>query len=445
MMPAAGPDDATGTRAFDIAELAQAVRTALSHPSVMALAHGLDMVIRLGCTAKEDHAGLEAGEAIDICVGPQGASVEAAVAERTPAVTISASGQAWSKALATLPPPLFQSFSAWQLRNQEFIVTGRPLAIAQSRAFLESLIERWHVDASHASVADFSLEGISGRYHRVRGPRGKTADIFVESTGQGKPLLCLHTAGADARQFHGVMSGLASSSSYRTIAFDMPAHGRSMPADDWEGEDYQLDQADYVAWCVAVIEQVVAEPVTLLGCSMGAAISLVLAAQRPDLICAVVALEAPVRPRGRRNPFLNHAQVHAGWHTSAYVRGLMSPLSPLSQRRRAAWIYAQGGPGVYDGDLKFYSDEFDGEVIARAIDGARIPVVLMAGHYDFSATVADALALAGWIANARIVEMPDLGHFPMTENPAALLSYLVPELNRLAGQNSTNLSKERHV
>ncbi len=38
----------------------------------------------------------------------------------------------------------------------------------------------------------------------------------------------------------------------------------------------------------------------------------------------------------------------------------MSPLSPESDRRRAAWIYSQGAPGIYGGDLAFYSDEFDG-------------------------------------------------------------------------------------
>lgn len=55
----------------------------------------------------------------------------------------------------------------------------------------------------------------------------------------------------------------------------------------------------------------------------------------------------------------------------------------------------------------------------------------MIGHYDFSATVADAHALAGWIEGATVTEMPDLGHFPMTENPPRLLDYLRPILSKL--------------
>ncbi len=94
----------------------------------------------------------------------------------------------------------------------------------------------------------------------------------------------------------------------------------------------------------------------------------------------------------------------------------------------------QGAPGVYDGDLMFYSDEFDGELLAKRIDGKRTPVALLIGHYDFSATVEDAQALAGWIDGATVTEMPDLGHFPMTENPAALLRYLRPVLAALSAR-----------
>ena len=420
-----GVDDA-------VAALHEALALAIEHPSVLALSHGLDVTIRMGvCLGQGSEGNAFYGGGSDLCINNGRVSLEAADRGCVAAITIVAQASAWSQALAKPPPPLFQSFSAWQLRNPEFSITGEPLAIAQCRAFLECLIERWHVLAAVAPRHRFSRAGISGRYHHIFGLQGQAADIFVETSGEGEPILCLHTAGADARQYHGVMSGLAHDSRFQTIAFDLPAHGRSMPADDWDGEDYVLDQASYVDWCVAVIEQTIGKPVTLLGCSMGAAIALVLAAQRPDLVKAVIALEAPVRPRGRRNPYLTHSQVNAGWHTAAYVRGLMSPLGSLSERREAAWIYSQGGPGVYDGDLKFYSDEFDGEVVAKAIDGKRIPVVLMIGHYDFSATVADAQALASWIAHSRIVEMPELGHFPMTENPTALLAYLIPELDRL--------------
>lgn len=413
---------------IDQAALSKAVAEAARHPSVACMAAGLDVVVRFGVAG-----GSHTGQASDLCIDARGVRVVPSSPERTASIEITADGVAWASAMDATPPPLYQSFSAWQLRNEAFKVDGDALAIAQARSFLECLVDRWHA-SSYEKATDAglpSMSGIEGRYHRVEGPRGQVADVFVETSGQGAPLLCLHTAGSDSRQYHGVMASHQLAKHWQAIAFDMPAHGRSMPARPWDGEAYKLDQADYLAWCVAVIEQVVRKPVTVLGCSMGAAMALVLAASRPDLVSAVVALEAPVRPRGRRNAFLTHAQVNGGWHTSAYVRGLMSPSSPVSHRRGAAWIYSQGAPGVYDGDLMFYSDEFDGELVAKSIDGKRTPVVLMTGDYDFSAVIADAHALSVWIEDSRVVEMPGLGHFPMTEHPAALLGYLLPELDRL--------------
>lgn len=349
-------------------------------------------------------------------------------------ITIAASEAAWRTALAAVPPPGFSSFTAWQLRNPEFAVIGDALRIAQARALLEVLVEGlWPGVDEQAEPLTMDLTAITGRYRRVRAPYGDSADVYVESVGAGPPLVCLHTAGADGRQFHPLMSDPDVASQWHVLAFDMPSHGRTLPSSRWRGERHRLTQQQYLDWCTAFIEQVIGEPVTLLGGSMGAAMTLVLAAERPALVRGVVALEPPVRPRGRRNEFLTHAAVHGGLHSAAYVRGLMGPKAPLRQRRVAAWIYAQGAPGVYDGDLMFYSDEFDGEAVAQRIDGARIPVQLLIGHYDFSATVADARALAGWIPGAEVIEMPDLGHFPMIEHPAAVRPYLLRALKAVRG------------
>jgi len=398
--------------------LRERLTAALARPDLAFVASGLAGRIRFQVGAA----------ALDLVLADSGLTV--APAEDDARVVIAADDTAWETALASPPPPLFHSFAAIQLRNPAFTVSGDPLAIAQARALLEAVFEALQ-GAPRAASRRWRRSSIIGAYAALRGPGGDTAEIFYESAGQGPPLLCLHTAGADSRQFHGVLGDLEITASWRTIAFDMPFHGRSSPPESWDGGRYRLDQDTYRDWCAAFIAEVVREPVVVMGCSMGAGIALVLAADRPDLVRAVVGLEAPVRPRGRRNPYLTHAQVHGGWHSSAYVRGLLAPQSPAADRRQAAWIYSQGAPGIYDGDLIFYSDEFDGETVARRIDGTRIPVELLIGHYDFSATVDDARALAGWIPEAKVTEMPDLGHFPMTEHPERFRDYLLPALARI--------------
>ncbi|MEZ5785172.1 MAG: alpha/beta fold hydrolase [Xanthobacteraceae bacterium] len=396
-------------------ELRQRLEAASVDPEAVAMSAGLE--VRVCFAVGEDRLDLSiSGGALNLTSDTASADI-----------TIAAAAEDWALVLQNAPPPGFHSFAALQLRNPRFDVSGDGLVVAQARACLEALIEALRPRVHRQVPCD--LTPLCARYHRVTA-QGRQADIFTEFAGVGPPLLCLHTAGADSRQFHGLL-GSDLTQTWRLTAFDLPFHGRSLPPDDWDGGTYRLDQRTYCDWCAAFIEQTIGEPVVVLGCSMGAGIALVLAAERPDLVRAVIGVETPLRPRGRRNSFLTHARVHGGWHASAYVRGLMSPLSPAGQRRRAAWIYAQGGPGIYDGDLMFYSDEFDGETVAKTIDGRRTPVTLMIGHYDFSATVDDAHALAGWIEGARVIEMGELGHFPMIENPPVFLDYLRPVLSEL--------------
>ena len=68
--------------------------------------------------------------------------------------------------------------------------------------------------------------------------------IFVETAGEGPPLLCLHTAGADSRQFRGLLEDPRVTDHHRVVAFDMPWHGRSDPPDDWQHRRYALDTRD---------------------------------------------------------------------------------------------------------------------------------------------------------------------------------------------------------
>jgi pimeloyl-ACP methyl ester carboxylesterase len=359
-------------------------------------------------------------------------------AGETPDIVIAADEGTWRAIIAARPPRGSQSFTALQLVNTNVRVEGDPLRIAQARPALERLIDclRDPSDASPVAPAARSLAQIRGRY-AVMEASGKTYEVYVEEAGAGPPVVFLHTAGADSRQYGALLADTDLAKRFRLVAFDLPFHGRSLPPLGWDGGAYKLDQQTYAAWVAAFLEQIVGEKAILVGCSMGAAIALVVAGERPDLLSGVISLEPPLRSPGRRNPYLAHACVSGGAHNGSYVHGLMSPTSPESLRRRAAWIYAQGGPGVYSGDLEFYSDEFDGHVVGPRIDTTRIPVTLMTGEYDYSASVEDGQALAALIPGSRFVAMPGLGHFPMTENPDLFRTFFVPALDGMAGSGQS--------
>lgn len=372
------------------------------------------------------------GAAIDLDFA-DGAPSLVRTAGGTPDIRVSAAATEWQCILSARPPRGASSFTAWQLANPAVTVEGHPLSIAQARPALERLVECLRdVDVLAAPTVRRDPTQIRGRYVPVTAA-GTSVDLFVEEAGAGVPVLCLHTAGADARQYGALLTDRELATRYRLVTFDMPFHGRTLPPLGWDGGLYRLDATTYLAWIAAALERVVGEPAILVGCSMGAAIALTAAAERPDLLRGVMALEPPLRSPGRRNPYLAHAAVSGGSHNAAYVRGLMSPFGPQEHRRRAAWIYSQGGPGVYTGDLAFYSEEFDGHVVGPRIDTAQVPVTLMTGEYDYSATVADGERLAALIPGSRFVAMPGLGHFPMSEHPDLFRTHFVPELDRMAG------------
>lgn len=350
-------------------------------------------------------------------------------------IILAAPAAAWETALASPPPPRFQAFTAFAMANPAFTLTGAPLLVAQARAVLERLFERaLAAPPALALPAMRDMAQISGRYCPLLTADG-ACNLYVEEAGSGTPVLFLHTAGADGRQYHGQLADPDLAARWRMIAPDMPFHGRTLPPSRWEGEPYRLTAARYVDWCAGIIEQVIGGKAVIAGGSMGAGLALLMAAERPDLVAGIIAIEPPFRSKGRRNPFQHHVAVHAGLHNSAYVRGLMSPTSPQDLRRRAAWIYSQGAPEVYAGDLAFYSDEFDGAVIAPRIEAARTPVALLCGTYDYSATPEDGARLAALIPGAMLRVMDGLGHFPMCEHPDLFRPHLVAALEHVGAGN----------
>ena len=96
-----------------------------------------------------------------------------------------------------------------------------------------------------------TYEPILGRYLPVR-YNGADYRIFVEESGAGIPLLCLHTAGADSRQYRHLLNDSAVTGRFRVIAFDMPYHGRSDPPAEWWLKKYRLTTKDYVGLIRAV-------------------------------------------------------------------------------------------------------------------------------------------------------------------------------------------------
>jgi pimeloyl-ACP methyl ester carboxylesterase len=259
----------------------------------------------------------------------------------------------------------------------------------------------------------------------------KPCEVFYETAGKGIPLLCLHTAGADSRQYHDLMKNKELTRSFQLIAFDMPFHGRSMPSMDWWKKQYLLNTDSYVETIMSFIDALGIEQLVAMGCSMGGSITLELAYRYPEKFRGIIALEAAAKTEGRFNEYLFHPQVNGGEMCATNVYGLMAPQSPEELRRKAWWIYSQGSPGIYYGDIFFYSEDWDAKDRVSDIDTNKCPVYMLTGEYDYSCTPEMTKSTSDKIQGATFTEMKEIGHFPMTENPDLLMKYLQPILELL--------------
>jgi pimeloyl-ACP methyl ester carboxylesterase len=284
--------------------------------------------------------------------------------------------------------------------------------------------------APQASVGRPRFEPVVGRYLHLD-LLGRPHRLYVEEAGAGIPLICLHTAGSDGRQFRGLMNDERVTRNFRVIAFDMPWHGKSSPPAGWQDEDYRLTSRDYVRMICEVSDALGLDKPVAMGCSIGGRIALYLAHQCPERFRAIIGLESSPHVAPYYDvAWLNRPDVHGGEVCAGVVSGLVAPTAPEVHRWETLWHYMQGGPGVFKGDLYFY--KVDGDIRAKIdeIDVKRCPLYLLTGEYDYSCTTEATLDIARR-TGAEAVIMRGLGHFPMSEDPPLFVSYLLPVLEKI--------------
>ena len=271
------------------------------------------------------------------------------------------------------------------------------------------------------------IESIVGRYLNIT-VDGRAYRIFYEEAGSGIPLFCLHTAGADSRQFRHMLNDPELTAKYRVVAFDLPWHGRSTPPQQWWEDRYLLTADHYMAITKAVWDAIGVQRPIVAGCSMGGAIVLKAAFDHQDEIRGILGLETTAAGHGRYNDFLHHPAVHGGELCATYTYGLNAPSSPEAAKRENWWYYAQSGPGVYRGDIHFYCNDWDAWDDLGRIDTTKCKVALLSGEYDYSATPQMTEDVHKAIPGSYFKLMQGMGHFPMIENYPDFKPYLMDAL-----------------
>jgi len=359
-----------------------------------------------------------------------------------PAFTLNAPATVWDRFLQATPPRHHHGIFAMLYRVPEFSITGDQLAFMQFAHVVRRVLDvgKWLSLGRtppvpvwlNPSAGPRPTPAVTGSYVPVT-TGGMTYQVYCETAGAGRDILCLHTAGADARQFHGLMADRRITAQHRLVAFDLPWHGKSPPPDGAIPGSWRLNTDLYVDLIMEFIAAAGLRRPIVLGASMSGEICLELAYRHPEAFTGIVACEASEKIDRRQTHWAAHPQVNQAFFVPEWIRALCAPQSPAEYCADITWHYGQGGPAVFFGDIAFYSGDWDARERVGRIDTNRCRLFMLTGEYDYSCTVEHSAATAAKIPGVRFQAMPGIGHFPFAENPALFAEYLLPILRELDG------------
>ena len=249
--------------------------------------------------------------------------------------------------------------------------------------------------------------------------------LFARDAGAGSPILLVHGWPHDRRVWDGLADAL--SDAHRVIVPDLPGFGYSPPRHAGEPTDTPpLTMDEMAADLAALLDAVGADgPVTLGGVSMGGYVALAFAEAHPDRVGALLLFGTKAAAdsdaaRGKRAEIVDRVLAEGtGFlvqdcpgqqlspHTLAEREGVVGALRSMTEAATPAGVVgAQRGMAARP----------DRAGLCGRIE---VPTLVVGGADDAFTPPADLRELAGLFPRGRYAEVPDCGHLPPLEDPAA--------------------------
>lgn len=260
--------------------------------------------------------------------------------------------------------------------------------------------------------------------------------VHVVDRGAGEPLLLLHGFGASTLIWDAVMPDLARSR--RVVAIDLNGFGWTERPHDPAA--YTLAGQERLV--LGVADALGIDRFDLAGHSYGGAISIFLASRHPQRVRSLVLVDSAMPAYGtlrRRDRFANRGL------TGVYVRTIGLTRRKVRAGLKASYANdAKVTPALVEAYLERLrvegvEDAFYGLTAPTGAPPDRVdlatlafPALLVWGAEDELTPAADGRAAAATMPDATFVELPDCGHSPMEECPAAFVAAVEPFLERVA-------------
>lgn len=366
---------------------------------------------------------------------------------------LSALPEQWEQHFKDVPAAPYQSYLGMlgtNIKQKGVEVLGDHTAMAQWMHVWRRVLELTH-DAQCGPIKQDEQQPeperdfLTGRYIYLDAPVWGRSKVFYEYSGEGKQqIVFLHTAGSDGRQYHGVMNDARMRKRCTMYAFDLPGHGRSFPSKSLPYGAYTNTEDSYVGIITAFVKGLGLRRPIICGASMAGQGCLAVAVRHKEVgaggtipLSGTEYLESE-RSWNDRSPYVNQSLANA-----ESIYGMIAPTTPLANKQLLWHLFSAQAYGIFHGDLDFNYGGWDGRSRVASIDTQSCPVYMLTGEYDWSNTPEIAQKTAEKIPGAVHKSMPDLGHFPATENPQKFIPYLLEAVDHIQKIRSEHMSTMR--
>ena len=254
--------------------------------------------------------------------------------------------------------------------------------------------------------------------------------VHVKAMGQGEPVfILLHGFGASLFSWHAVMEPLSRYG--MVIAYDRPAFGLTERPMKWTGQNPYSPEAN-IALLLGLLDHFNVQKAILVGNSAGGTLSMQFALQYPERMEALILVDPAAYESGGpawvrilgKTPEMQHLGplfvrsiqksgldlIRTAWHDPSKITqetwdGYTKPLK-ADNWDRALWDFSMAS---HDTGLLRHLQDF------------KLPILVMTGDDDRIVPTVSSVKLAGELTGAKLVIIPQAGHVPHEEQPAAFM------------------------
>ena len=237
-----------------------------------------------------------------------------------------------------------------------------------------------------------------GEYIELSGGR-----VWYEETGAGDPVILLHGGAVDGRFFRDNVPALAER--FRVITMDLWGHGRSPDRDGpFSLESFATDTAE-------LIERVAGGRAHVVGHSIGAAVALVLALRRPDVVDRLALISGGYDVSADVSSPMSIDDMVAG--TVAFLGSTYGEVSPDGEEHFAV---------VTRKDFEMTARE--PRLSAEEVGTVASRTLVMVADDDIT-TLEHSVDMYRAIPNSELAVVPGTSHFLPQEKPALVNALLL--------------------